>query len=121
MMDRLSGQFVRKAQALSLFVAVTLTLITNADTISVFKHLSLDPAFAKTFADEAQKFANDNPSAPNAPSLKKIEDAADKLSIPHWLGRRRAFSPVQPTGMVHQNCRPAHNGVGRVAGRAVLV
>lgn len=87
MMDRLSGQFVRKAQALSLFVAVTLTLITNADTISVFKHLSLDPAFAKTFADEAQKFANDNPSAPNAPSLKKIEDAADKLSIPiGWAG-----------------------------------
>jgi hypothetical protein len=55
-MDRVSGWYKRKAQFVILILAITVTVLANADTIQIAKALSIDPALRENLVTQAQGF-----------------------------------------------------------------
>lgn len=55
-MDRVSGWYKRKAQFIVLILAITVTVLANADTIQIAKALSIDPELREALATQAQGF-----------------------------------------------------------------
>jgi hypothetical protein len=90
-MSRVSGWYKRKAQIITLILAVLITGLTNADTIQIVNSLYNDPALRAAVAAQAQEFSKQqskdvNPqtsekTASNAPSLTGEEGGQTSLSI----------------------------------------
>lgn len=59
-MERLSGWYKRKTQLVNVILAIVVTVLANADSISIAKSLSSDPALRSSVVAEAQKFAEAN-------------------------------------------------------------
>lgn len=55
-MDRVSGWYKRKAQFVILVLAITITVLANADTIQIAKALSIDPALREKLVTQARGF-----------------------------------------------------------------
>jgi hypothetical protein len=58
-MDRVTGQYIRKAQVISLVVALVLTAIVNADSFAIAKALSKDDELRAAIVALAERTAND--------------------------------------------------------------
>jgi len=87
-MERLSGWYKRKSQLVNVILAVVVAVAANADSISIAKSLSSDPALRASVAAEAQEFAKTHaddlvpPQTPPADSesAKADPEAAKKAA-----------------------------------------
>jgi hypothetical protein len=62
-MDRASGWYKRRTQAIVFVIAVVLTSAVNADTIQIAKTLANDAALREALVAQAQEFAKNPPQA----------------------------------------------------------
>ena len=85
-MDRVSGWYKQKTQAIVFALAVTFTVMLNVDTIQLVNRLSYDSALRHSLVAQAEKLAEQPPAyivvpTPAAPS-QPIEGAAAQLTQP---------------------------------------
>ncbi|MEW6291660.1 MAG: hypothetical protein AB1545_17655 [Thermodesulfobacteriota bacterium] len=90
-MDRISGWYKRKAQAVSLIIAFLVSFSLNADTFQIAKSLANDPVMRQAIVNQAQEMAQESQAAPEnradskgmAPkSLDEIKNELDKTGLP---------------------------------------
>ncbi|MBU4262424.1 MAG: hypothetical protein KKC76_11235 [Proteobacteria bacterium] len=90
-MDRISGWYKRKAQAVSLIIAFLVSFSLNADTFQIAKSLANDPVMRQAIVKQAQEMTQKSQAAPEngeaggsvAPkSLEEIKNELDKTGLP---------------------------------------
>lgn len=79
-MDRLSGAYKRKAQAMAFLIGLVLAIILNIDSIELAKHLWREPAVRQVLAANAEKFVDENPTLPK-PGEKNPPDVVRDLQV----------------------------------------
>ncbi|MEW5930632.1 MAG: hypothetical protein AB1941_24495 [Gemmatimonadota bacterium] len=89
-MERVSGLYKRKTQAMILLIAAVVTVMANADTIRIGRALASDAALRSAVVAQAQAMAS-NPSA-DLRELLRLD------SIRAAETRRRAQVPADTTG-----------------------
>lgn len=77
-MERVSGWYKRKTQAINLALALVLAVILNADSLAIFNALSTNPKLSAAAVDVATNYLRDNPS----PALTTTRPVTDTQSIP---------------------------------------
>lgn len=79
-MDRLSGAYKRKAQAMAFLIGLVLAIILNIDSIELARHLWREPAVRQVLAANAEKFVEENPTLPK-PGEKNPPDVVKDLQV----------------------------------------
>jgi hypothetical protein len=89
-MDRASGWYKRTTQFWTIIVAVTLTVLANADTVNIARRLWVDPTVRSAVVDQARRQVQTPQPAAGvaAPSNDLIED--DTAILGSMLGWTRA-------------------------------
>jgi hypothetical protein len=89
-MDRVSGWYKRKSQALTFGIAVVVTVALNVDTINIVRRLSYDSALRQSLVAQAEKLAEQPPAylVLPRPAAAPAGDAATPQAA--------APQPVQP-------------------------
>lgn len=83
-MDRVSGWYARKAQLITLFLALVVTVLLNADTIMIANSLSQDAALRATVIATAGEYIMQTTSAEtesNKDPSKKINEIRSQLQL----------------------------------------
>ena len=86
-MDRVSAWYKRNAQLLTALVAVSLTLLANADTISIARRLWVDPTVRSSVVDQARQRAQmPQPAGAVPPSIQDLsgDEGAALGSVFGW-------------------------------------
>lgn len=95
-MDRVSGWYRRRSQAIILVLAVTIVGATNADTFMLADHLWRSEATRSAIVAAAQSFPNEDNTGDTSPrdSLDDIRTEIDQLSLPlGWFDAKGFRSP----------------------------
>ena len=74
-MERVSGWYKRRTQALLLIWAAVVTISTNSDTLVIAKALWRDPALRQTLVARAERYAAEQP-APGTTPIVVVNDGA---------------------------------------------
>ena len=91
-MDRVSGTYKRKTQAILLALALALSVVVNADTFQLAKTLWQYPALREGVVAAAENYAhNQDQASLKQVSLQQINEELEGLSIP--LGWHRKALP----------------------------
>jgi hypothetical protein len=85
-MDRASGWYKRRTQAIVFVIAVVVTSAVNADTIQIAKTLANDAALREALVAQAQEFAKNPPQASQGAS------AADAAQSPAEIIKKNAVT-----------------------------
>jgi hypothetical protein len=78
-MTRVSGWYKRQSQVIVLFLAVLITVATNADTLQIVSDLSVNPALRATIASQALEFVGQQGNDAIQPP-KKVEPSSPSSS-----------------------------------------
>lgn len=122
-MDRVSGWYKRKTQLMTLSVAFSVVVLTNADTVMLANHLARDTVLRSALVAQAEGMANqssldtqislptaitpqdgEQPSAEDVPPASAFSNLEQNLSALHglglpigWSGKRAdPYNPVNP-------------------------
>lgn len=90
-MGRLTGQYTRYAQSVSLGVAVLVTLVCNVDTVAVARTLSQNPARAQAAVTLATNWGQQNANV-NSPQPQVPVSALSLLDLPLGWSNRTALT-----------------------------
>ncbi len=74
-MDRANSWYSRQVQYILIVVGLVISVVINADTISIFKKLNHDPKLRTELVDSAAKYVNDNKNLPenNSKDFQDLE------------------------------------------------
>ena len=97
-MDRVSGWYKRSAQTVTLVLALIICVIANADTISITRALSNDPALRDAIVAQAKQYAAQAPDttaadSTNRPSTRIRESIGELEGLGLPLGWTSATMP----------------------------
>ncbi len=93
-MDRVSGWYKRNAQLWSIILAVAVTLVLNADTLSVAKTLWTNPAVRAAVVEQAKVEADKQSPQPDSLKNEK-EELGDLVGwSPDWITIKKAGWPA---------------------------
>ena len=81
-MERVAGWYKRRLQIIGFFVALTVTVGMNVDSVALVKGLYADSSLRSTASSAAQAFVTDKkPEANNPISQKQVDIAVDKYQV----------------------------------------
>jgi hypothetical protein len=81
-MERVSGWYKRRTQALLLIWAAVVTISTNSDTLVIAKALWRDPALRQTLVARAERYAAEQPAPGTAPIVVANDGAPPPPPLP---------------------------------------
>lgn len=82
-MDRVSGTYKRKTQAILLALALGLCVVVNADTVEIAKTLWNAPALRQAVVAAAENYTGAHPQTTTAnASIKALAEQLDALNLP---------------------------------------
>ncbi len=108
-MDRLSGDYKRKLQWISMFVGLALAIFFNADTLFVARAFWQDPALSASVSQSAAAFASTNPTDQScAGQTNPVTCATQRMTAlnadlrPFPLGWSAALMPKVPMEWIYK-------------------
>jgi len=101
-MDRVSGWYKRRSQAIVLGLGLVVAVLVNADTITIATSLSNDSALRSSLVAAAQEYARKEPQGAKDEPAARLKDNLNeirKLSLPiGWDHSDRRTMPGSDTG-----------------------
>jgi hypothetical protein len=89
-MERLTGWYKRRAQALAFVIGIVCAIVLNVDSLQLANQLWRDPIIRQAVVDQATMFATQNPqgvSAVDAQQFADLQMQINQLNIPvGWVG-----------------------------------
>jgi len=89
-MDRLSGWYKRRAQAMAFIIGLSIAVLMNVDSIQLATQLWRDPSVREALTAQAEALVNQNPDGfpnPDAGQLLSLQIQISQLNIPvGWIG-----------------------------------
>ena len=89
-MDRLTGWYTRRAQALSIIIGLLLGVTANIDSLNLADHLWREPVVGNALAAQVENFLQSDQSEFNSPSANQIITLHDQIYATNlpigWIG-----------------------------------
>lgn len=116
-MDRVSGWYKRRVQKIILAIGVALTILTNADTITIANSLSRDVSMRNALVAAAGEYAKagNTPGQISAKEAEKIQACRQDAGSPECrvaLNMRQLATLGLPVGWKRDDERSVPSGIG---------